>query len=73
MSGVIDFDEEGSSEISGRGTVFYGRCPHDLTSTADLNGRMVRINGEIYAIKGVEWWAIVRPPRAGEIIGLLVD
>ncbi len=57
-------------EIAGRGTVFTGPYPF-ICSTGEAVGRTVVVDGEEYAVRGVEWNLGV-PPRPGDAVGLLV-
>lgn len=30
-------------------------------------------DGALFRVKGVEWWAIIRRPAAGDVVGLLLE
>ena len=75
MSDVMHFEPEDSYEIKGRGRVWTGCAPETSKEqrVTDWRGRRVEINGLFGTIIGVESWAVPRPVRAGDHVGLLVQ
>ncbi len=55
-----------------RGGIFYGPCPVDCTEEMgrDLIGQTVEVGGEPYTVLGVEAHAVIKPPAAGDPVGL---
>jgi hypothetical protein len=73
---MIKFEATGCFTLGGRGRVFTGPCPLDGRDDAsDLRKRVgeeVEIDGVSHRILGIEAKALVRPPRLGEPVAVLV-
>lgn len=70
----VEFTVMDQYSRAGRGgaLVRIGPCPIDTLVAGDLKGQRLRIDGEFWEVTAVEWWAIDRGPRQGELVGLVV-
>ena len=69
----IDFTVMDRYSRPGRGAqVLLGPCPIDTLVAGDLKGQRLRIDGTVWEVVAVEWWAIDRGPRQGELVGVQV-
>jgi len=59
--------------ITGRGLVFCVKNPKKCDDFKHLRDQEVSIDGKIYIVKGVEFFAHCAPWKRGENIGLLVN
>lgn len=63
--------EEFNSATVGR--CFVVRNPEETSDFSNIKAQVVKINGDLYQVKGVDRYAHCAPWRAGEKIGLLVE
>lgn len=54
------------------GEALLGPCPVDTLKSGDLCGQRLLIDGVTWEVASVEWWAIDRGPRQGELVGVQV-
>lgn len=72
------FNAIDSFELRGKGTAYTGPCPVDCKEECghDLLGRYITImfqGKEISGtVKGVEYFAVIRAPKKGDSIGILI-
>lgn len=63
-----EFKPEHTAAVSGRGIIMTGPYPFDEPSAV---GRTVLVQGEAYAVTGMEW-QLGHAPRRGDSVGLVV-
>ena len=68
---MLTFENAERWEIAGRGTVFGVKNPTACDGFSHMLGQKVKINGELWVVRGVESFALAHT-RAGTPIGLLV-
>jgi hypothetical protein len=71
---TFDFTPEDKFEGGGK-TVFFGPCPAVMAGLPRDTKKtgLVRMDGKLYRIKGIERWCLGTPYREGESIGLLLE
>lgn len=67
---VTDFVTDGRLHAIGRGVVLTGNSPFEDGPVPV--GRLIRVNGRVWRITGVERFAILRPLRKGDPVGFVV-
>lgn len=70
---VTEFVQMCRHSITGRGVVYQGLSPFSAQEPSELRGKLVRMDGMVYRIVGVECRPVRSGIRAGNPVGLLLD
>lgn len=68
---MLEFENAEKFDVAGRGTIFAVKNPVACTGFSHLLGQTVKINGELWTVRGVESFATAHK-SVGTPIGLLV-